>query len=205
MYSYCWNNPVTNVDPSGTVTENAIFAVCFGGSFPTPPPTEWEILIREAMAIGSRASISSGTISININQELDAILALEDKLSMATLTAAMAVGACEKYKETYGSEFLLADYCVAYEIQEHIYAYYWATGRKLLPNAIAAGHSIKQLLKMNMQYKGSVLQATVSIDIREADVLANQGVDSQAFMFNYRDGIRKVYIGTERDPWASLR
>ena len=34
MFAYCGNSPVNHADPSGTVTENTIFAVCFGGSGP---------------------------------------------------------------------------------------------------------------------------------------------------------------------------
>ena len=59
-----------------------------------------------------------------------------------------------------------------------------------------------------IEMKGSKLlgyEATKSIDMREVDVIANDSWYSQANIFNYKNGIRDVYIGTERDPWAKER
>ena len=51
----------------------------------------------------------------------------------------------------------------------------------------------------------NVYEATKETNMKESNVRADLGFFSQAVAFNYKNGIREYYIGTERDPWAEER
>ena len=197
MFAYCLNNPTCLADFTGFAPTTAIYPVCLGESRPKKPK-----YVEIAYEIGQRCIISEGTISINMDAEADIISELSNYTSIHYISFIIAVSCCNKYYDMYNVEFLLSDACVAYEIEEHIYSYYWATGERLLPNMLAVGYGAYQLIKKGAYEAGSVYMATKMIDIREADVVAG---NMQAIIFWYQFGIRKEYIGSVRDPWAETR
>ena len=196
MFAYCGNNPVKRTDSSGMFYTNT-YAVCIGET----KQKEYSY-VELAYAIGQRCTISEGTISIDMTQEADLIFELLQYASLHDISFVIAVACCNKYYDTYGEEFLLSDMCVAYEIEEHIAAYYWSTGKKALPNLLAVGYGAYQIVKRGSYIEGSVYDATRTIDMRESDVAPG---NMQAVVFGYMYGIRKKYIGSSRDPWANYR
>ena len=213
-YSYVNGNPVSFVDPFGCMAIIPPFVLeTFDDSF-IYTPSESE-LVKRAKEVGERANISKGTISIDMASEGQEIEILINYLGMDKTCDIIADSACNQYNENIGEEFLLSDDCVSYEIKEHIIAYEWSIGKKIFPNMLAGGCVVKNvwddLLEGNIIAamkdfnKQGVYHATVSIDMMEKDVIADAGITSQAEVFNYRDGIRDIYVGTTRDPWADER
>ena len=186
-------------DPFGDIPSKTIFAVSFESEYNTIDPI-WSVW-EKAFSIGGRAEISNGTISIDLDAEIANILEASSTLGLPAVCDAIAIEACEKFHRVYGQEFLLSDLCVSNEIEEHIVAYLWTTGERLLPNLLAT--SFVSSLYLQRQYSSdSVYNATRMTDMRESDVVTG---GLQALFFNYRNGIRACYIGTSRDPWADCR
>ena len=158
-----------------------------------------------AVSIGKNASISRGVISIDMVSAYEDICAISEYMPLSYACDIIAIFACDTYANRFGEEFLLSDSCVSYEILEHILSYYYAVGDRLLPNKLTAGFMISKKMKRTQYDAGDIYNATKSIDIRESDVISGAGIASQAFAFNYRNGIRDIYIGTSRDPWANTR
>ena len=182
------------VDASGCAFVD-VFVVCLGGGAERTPE-------QRAAAIGDRCTISEGTISIDMDAEADEIEQLRNQLSMKEICDEIAKVACSRYYDMYGQEFLLSDKCVSFEIEAHIDAYYWSVGETLIPNYLVVGFWAKQMIDTQGYNASSVYDATKSIDIRERDVVI---YGYQSIAFGYRNGIRDVYIGTSRDPWANTR
>ena len=196
MFVYCNNNPVAFTDRQGMLPSHfSYYCYSDGGSNLVAKH------LLQAYAIGARCHLSDGVISLDMDKEAAEIKEINEYLSMSVICDAIAITACDKYFDVYNQEFLLSDFCVSYEIEEHIYAYYWATNQQCMPNLIAVGFCAK-----TGDWSGSrVYDATKMIDIREADVVAGGGITSQALWFGYKKGIRDIYIGTNRDPWADVR
>ena len=156
-----------------------------------------------AVSIGRNATISKGVISIDMVAAYEDIRAISDIIPLSYICDIIAITACDAYVNEFGEEFLLSDDCVSYEILEHIRAYYYAVDDTVLPNYLAFGYMASKRLKKVKYDATDIYHATMSIDIRESDVIAGAGITSQAFAFQYRFGIRDIYIGTGRDPWAN--
>ena len=209
MFAYCNNCPVNCEDNAGTAPGSLITTtrMCDGGA----GDVRYYLRMR-ARAIGYSATVSyseesKGCISVNLDTAMSSIdYLLYTGMSFNIICLEIAEGACAKYYDTYGQEFLLSDRCVAVEIEEHINAYLWSIDRKFFPNWIAIGFTFSpEKYKENGYNKNGVYLATCSTDIRECDVVAGGGWTSQASIFNYKDGIRDIYWGTARDPWANER
>ena len=56
-----------------------------------------------------------------------------------------------------------------------------------------------------IQIASNVYQATKLTDMRERDVISTLDITSQSFVFDYMNGIRECYIGTDKDPWKYIR
>jgi hypothetical protein len=158
--------------------------------------------IEDAQEIGKRATISDGTISIDMDAEHETMRRITEAIGTTYMCDLISQEACEKYYATFGEEFLFSDLCVSYEIREHVYAYYWSIGEGPA-NTIAKGYNLLGVFQRQSGYfdRGDVYSATRSIDMRERDVASGM----QAFIFGYKNGIRDIYIGTYRDPWADER
>ena len=182
MFAYCKNNAVGRTDFSGRISADI-----------NPNPHIYDkcgdSLIFEAFAIGERATISEGVIRIDMDAEVETILMLSEHYSLTYICDAIATAACEKYYKTYGVEFLLTEICVSYEIEEHIYVYYWATGRKSCFNVLAAGYCLVNLYNQKPYGTTTVYDATHIIDIKEKDAW-DDSLFSQRWVFEYKDGIR---------------
>lgn len=149
--------------------------------------------------------------------EGDEIKRISKSIGLKKTCDLIAEAACDKFLNETGREFMLTDDCVSKEILDHIEAYYWSIGEKNVPNYLAAGFIAMQSLdklqdgdvKSAVQYNAqSVYEATKSIDMRKSDIVKVSGVayySSQAFLFNYKQGLREEYIGTQYDPWADER
>ena len=154
-----------------------------------------------------------------MDNEKDQIKRISDVLGMERTCDLIAEAACDKFCDSNGREFLLSDSCVSKEILDHVEAYYWSTGDRLFPNYLALGFialqsynkisdgDYKSAIKYNAD---SVYKATQSIDMRESDVVKNDAsglskYSSQSVIFDYKNGIRDEYLGTEYDPWANER
>ena len=167
-------------------------------------------LHANAINIGKRALVDNGRITIDMNAEKYNIYVLSLFFGLDNLCDIIAASACNKFYDENGSEFILSDACVSYEIKEHIIAYRWATGKQKYPNLTAiAGCILNDENKSGKSDKEFVLGATSMIDVKERDVIRHktikEKIGSQAFLYNYINGIRDIYIGTDKDPWADVR
>lgn len=167
-------------------------------------------LHANAINIGKRALVDNGRITIDMNAEKYNIYVLSLFFGLDNLCDIIAASACNKFYDENGSEFILSDACVSYEIKEHIIAYRWATGKQKYPNLTAiAGCILNDENKSGKSDKEFVLGATSMIDVKERDVIRHktikEKIGSQAFLYNYINGIRDIYIGTDKDTWADVR
>ncbi len=195
LFAYCANRVTALIDTSGRV--GMPYGIDFEQGINKDAEKFPEI---RAIRIGERAILSKGYIGIDITLENDEFKAITKKISMTKACDLVAAVACNRYEKQYGEPFILNPKCVSYEIEEHIYAYQWSIGDRIAPNAIALG-----FLWMKKTFDPAVVKkATEMIDIRESDVKKG-GFQSQSTQFNYKDGLNSVYIGTDRDPWASER
>ena len=197
MFAYCGNNPTCLKDTTGQLSEFCMIA------FNSDDYYSVEGLI--IVALGCSIKLNEGHICMDMDSASEDVINLSEKISIADISQVLASIACFRYDNQYGKEFLLSNKCVGIEIEDHINAYYWATGYANFPNYLVVGFLALNFLNQHKYDATSVYNATRYIDIRESDVVANGGLSSQASVFGYKDGIRDIYIGTERDPWASTR
>ena len=173
--------------------------------------------IDSAIAIGKRASVADNSISISMISEEEEIDRIVKYLGLQRTCDLISQAACDKFLEENDREFLLTDACVSKEILDHIVAYNWSVGKTSHKNHLVIGYLLKQKYNnligkgSNSEYADSVYNATESIDMREADVKKTSKASlldyysSQAYVFNYKEGLREEYQGTEYDPWADER
>ena len=223
-YAYANGNPVSNTDPFGLfsliIIPNSQFVEEENSKYFTEKDSKKIISATiAAKEIGGRATVEDGTISINMDDEKDEIKRISNVLGMERTCDLIAEAACDKFCDNNGREFLLSDACVSKEILDHVEAYYWATGDKLFPNFLAFGYIVLQSYnkikggdyKSAINYNAdSVYEATRSIDMREREVVKNNSSGlsnyaSQSVVFDYKNGIRDEYLGTQYDPWADER
>ncbi len=198
MFAYCNNSPSMLKDFSGYIP-----SACMSIYDPNTGFDAYYKALDDAEDIARRATINNEGISIDMDAEYDNVNRILEHISLQYLCDIIATEACNIYAREYGKEFLLSDYCVSYEIEEHIEAYFWAVGDKTFPNKLAAGFVILSIFEDRYDEK-SVYNATKSIDIRLGDVVRGD-CTSQASVFGYKDGIRDIYVGTSLDPWRAER
>ena len=179
----------------------------------------WALLeqdaINSAIAIGDRATVDENNISISMISEEKEIDRIVKYIGLQRTCDLISEAACDKFLEQNGREFMLTDACVSKEILDHIEAYNWSVGKTSQKNYLVSGYLLKQTYNKLMgngsksDYADSVYNATKSIDMREKDIKIEKNLierySSQAYVFNYKEGLREEYIGTEYDPWADQR
>ena len=197
MFVYCNNNPITKIDDTGEVGMPCTVRINDGGYADTA-----KTLVGIANSIGARANIESDSIEIDLEKEKNLILSLNSYgyLSMEVICSAIADGASRRFEVMNGRPFLLSEECMSSEIYNHLIPYLWTQDQKLCPNLLGYGFYVGNGWSMSR-----LEAAVVGVSIRESDVVCGGGWLSQASVFNYKDGIRDCYIGTERDPWRNRR
>ena len=93
----------------------------------------------------------------------------------------------ETYLATYGRPYLFTEKCMAYEIEYHADAYFWACGYRGYRR-----HATSMLFD-----RESLISHCRIIDISTDDVASRR----QRLMFRYRKGVRREYRNTEADPF----
>ena len=207
MFAYCNNNPVMYVDPTGEALEiidliktilNAIKNIVY--TIKGLNRSIREFLDDGALTI-SKDFNEHNTSSISIDLEhmkgtnmfSDVLLYFYEKYAdelFITLTKIIL----DIFYDEIKREFLFTDECVTYEIQEHIYGYWWSIGKEGFDaNVLMKAYGIAK--EGNM--KGNVYISCRIINISEADV----SNILQAPVFHYYNGIRHNYYETSQDPY----
>ena len=92
-----------------------------------------------------------------------------------------------KYREAYGKPYLFSDRCMAYEIEYHADAYFWAKGF----------HGYRRNVTSWLFGKEELISHCRTIDISTDDTESLR----QRLMFGYRRGVRPEYRNTPADPF----
>lgn len=103
------------------------------------------------------------------------------------LCRACAVWLCDAYQKAFGEPFLFSERCVAYELWWHLSAYRYAKGLSRVRPFAALPFSRARLDR-----------SCHSVEIDTNDVYRW----TQRLIFRYFFGVRAVYRGTDRDPYA---
>ena len=99
----------------------------------------------------------------------------------------MAERLAEAYHETYGKPYLFTEDCMAYEIEYHADAYFWASGYR------GYRRNVTSLLFS----RDELISHCRVIDVSTDDVTSFR----QRAMFRYRKGVRPEYRNTAADPF----
>ena len=91
------------------------------------------------------------------------------------------------YREAYGRPYLFSERCMAYEIEYHADAYFWATGYRGYRRNVTSFLFDREALISHCRI----------VDISTEDVASRR----QRLMFRYRRGVRTEYRNTEADPF----
>jgi hypothetical protein len=198
MFAYCGNNPISFCDIGGDYSSPTDDND--GNGIPDYLDYNWAILTAKVKAkmMGERAIVSADCISFKFSEEYIEFCEIAECLGEYGAAEIISSSACAKYNNQIGRPFILSNSCVANEYFEHVLAYQWAVGDRLLPTAIVLAWSIDS----KSYDESNVYDATSSIDIRISDVKPK---NYQAIAFDYKNGIRACYIGSELDPWRDER
>ncbi len=99
----------------------------------------------------------------------------------------MADGLSEVYRERYGRPYLFTENCMAYEIEYHADAFFWARGYRGYRRNITSFLFSREKLISHCRV----------IDISTDDTASRR----QRLMFRYRRGVRPEYRNTPMDPF----
>lgn len=165
---------------------------------------------ERAAQLGNAIVLSKGTMKFDISSYRADISDLEEYLSLQYICDAMSFTACMRYEKMFGEPFLLDELCVSGEIEDHIIGYDYAIGDRCWGNWMVYGYKAKVLFsEAHWPSKEEVWDHVWQAEICEADAMLNgnwfQNIASQAYAFGYKEGIRDVYVGTDRDPWRNER
>jgi len=97
---------------------------------------------------------------------------------------------CNRYLSNYGEEFLFSDSCVAYEIEYHADAYMWTQNY--------SGYS--RNITTYLFSRETLIEHCKTIEIFTSDVYNFK----QSLCFDYYNGIRDCYKGTDREPYERI-
>ena len=183
VFSYATGNPVKNCDFSGLASVNVVSGIVAGAV----AGVKVALAVSRAVRIGKNAKISDGEISINLRDYGDDLLYSYDTLGLQISSKIITQVVSARYKSEVGKEYLFTDKCMEYEIQEHIHAYLFASGKRsaIGENLIASCYILKQMA--NGKTRDEALQAVVSAteftDLRESDL----NDPMQSLFFHYKD------------------
>ena len=189
VFSYATGNPVKNCDFSGLASVNVVSGIVAGAV----AGVKVALAVSRAVRIGKNAKMSDGEISINLRDYGDDLLYSYDTLGLQTSSKIITQVVSARYKSEVGKEYLFTDKCMEYEIQEHIHAYLFASGKRsaIGENLIASCYILKQMA--NGKTRDEALQAVVSAteftDLRESDL--NDPMQSLCFHYKDKGSIRE--------------
>ena len=93
----------------------------------------------------------------------------------------------EEYRAAYGRPYLFSEKCMAYEIEYHADAFFWAAGYRGYRRNVTSFLFSRQELISHCRV----------IDISTEDTASRR----QRLMFRYRSGVRPEYRNTPADPF----
>ena len=99
----------------------------------------------------------------------------------------MADRLSDTYTEAYGRPFLFTEKCIAYEIEYHADAYFWANGYR----------GYRRNVTSWLFGRDELISHCRMIDISTEDTASHR----QRLMFGYRRGVRPEYRNTPADPF----
>ena len=99
----------------------------------------------------------------------------------------MADRLAEEYEKHFGRHYLFTEKCMAYEIEYHADAYFWAAGYK----------GYRRNVTSLLFDRNELISHCRVIDISTDDVVIRR----QRLMFRYRKGVRPEYRNTPLDPF----
>ena len=171
MFAYCRNNPVLRKDAYGTADEEA----------DQDPISKLEALLDE------HATVDEYGFTIDLETAAAEWDSCMKEIGIQQAYDYMSSYLCQEYLDIYGEEFLFSNACVSYEIEYHVDAYMCMKG--------FSGYSRNvTTLIFNKDY---LIDHCKVVNISTRDVTNVK----QALMFDYRNGIRSKYVGTDKDPY----
>ena len=99
----------------------------------------------------------------------------------------MAEKLSDMYREAYGRPYLFSDRCMAYEIEYHADAFFWASGYR----------GYRRNVTSWLFGRDELISHCRVIDISTEDTASRR----QRLMFRYRSGVRSEYRNTPSDPF----
>ena len=205
IYAYCCNSPTMCHDENGYSTSPFKTAVAIDSYVDTRTAAK-----ERAAQLGNAIVLSKGAMQFDISAYREDIASLEEYFSLRHICDVMSFTACAQYEKAFGEPFLLDELCVSGEIEAHIVGYDYATGDRFLPNSMVLGYKISSIL-FEQQYpsRADTWIHVWRAEIYEADAKIDEtwlkNLASQATAFGYKEGIRDIYLGTDRDPWRNER
>lgn len=171
MFACCLNNPVCRLDALGRDDKEA-----------TPDPySKLEELLDKY------AAVEEWGFTIDIESETKEWDACIKEIGVQDAYDYMSTYLCNKYKDTYGEEFLFSNDCVSYEIEYHVDAYMCIKNYPGYSRHVSTYVFSKDELDVRCK----------QVDISTKDVFNLK----QMVMFDYKSGIRSCYWYTEKDPY----
>lgn len=140
-----------------------------------------DVLLRESV------HLSEDGFAIELERHRDRWDAFLKKNGLRRGYRMMADALAEAWNERYGMPYLFTERCMAYEIEYHADAYFWAMGYRGYRRNVTSWLFRREELISHCRV----------IDISTGDV----SVRRQRLMFGYRRGVRPEYRGTDRDPF----
>ena len=187
MFAYCGNNPILFFDPTGDIPSRYFTLYDQGSNILSN-------LLAKLTRIAQKATIEEDMLSVNFTAYHDTFVSASRFMSPGVIGEILSEILCDRYAEIYGYEFLFSDKCVAIEIEKHLEGYLYMIGE---------GGKRNLITNIGILWKGEegAYRSLCSAEIATFQVLRWD----QALMFNYFEGIRDIYQGTEKDPWAPRR
>ena len=99
----------------------------------------------------------------------------------------MAERLSDTYTEAYGRPYLFTEKCMAYEIEYHADAYFWANGYR----------GYRRNVTSWLFGREELISHCRTVDISTDDIASTR----QRLMFGYRRGVRPEYRNTPADPF----
>ena len=200
LFAYCNNNPVNRVDytgyeatdtPSNRILTQVLEILAPFAAF------DYYRVDTEPVSTGERL-IAARIMILKDDFYLAISKAAKIQPDLTYLVLALIVDAYVKQEK---NRPLLFDVdCIAMEIKYHVEAYIFGKNIVVSDSRIPMSPPIANTITSGINYlKHFLKEKCAQIDIFEGDVYSRP----QAFLFQYKDGIRSCYYHTDADPYMS--